>query len=98
MTTNSKKEIEKFSSLAQEWWDPEGNFKPLHLFNPVRIEFIKKKLISHFKLDPNSKKPLQKLLEKRGAKVSPEVMFGVVVLIVYAPVFMTAINERKKIS
>jgi len=42
------------------------------------------------------KKPLQKLLEKRGAKVSPEVMFGVVVLIVYAPVFMTAINERKK--
>ena len=42
------------------------------------------------------KKPLQKLLEKRGAKVSPEVMFGVVVLIVYAPVFMTAINERRK--
>tara|TARA_R100000664_G_scaffold34163_1_gene54526 strand:- start:875 stop:1747 length:873 start_codon:yes stop_codon:yes gene_type:complete len=42
------------------------------------------------------KKPLQKLLEKRGAKVSPEVMFGVVVLIVYAPVFMTAINERRR--
>ena len=42
------------------------------------------------------KKPLQKLLEKRGAKVSPEVMFGVVVLIVYAPTFMTAINERRR--
>ena len=42
------------------------------------------------------KKPLEALLRKRGAKVSPEIMFGVVVLIVYAPVFMTAINERKK--
>lgn len=42
------------------------------------------------------KKPLEALLRKRGAKVSPEIMFGVVVLIVYAPVFMTAINERKR--
>ena len=57
--------------------------------NPEKYE------VSEYKKN-KIKKPLQKLLEKRGAKVSPEVMFGVVVLIVYAPTFMTAINERRK--
>ena len=61
MTTISKTEIEKFSRLSQEWWNPNGKFKPLHLFNPVRIEFIKNKLISHFKLNPDSEEPLKKL-------------------------------------
>ena len=61
MTTVIKTEIEKFSKIAEEWWNPNGKFKPLHLFNSARIEFIKKKLITHFKLDPNSKKPLKKL-------------------------------------
>ena len=61
MTTVDKKEIEKFSKLAKDWWNPNGKFKPLHLFNPVRIEFIKNKLISHFKLNANSLKPLEKL-------------------------------------
>ena len=61
MTTVNKKEIEKFSKLAKDWWNPNGKFKPLHLFNPVRIAFIKKKLISHFRLDPNSSKPLKEL-------------------------------------
>ena len=61
MTTVDKIEIEKFSNMAKDWWNPNGKFKPLHLFNPVRIKFIREKLISHFKLDPNSKKPLQKL-------------------------------------
>ena len=42
------------------------------------------------------KKPLELLLRKRGAKVSPEVMFGVVLLVVYAPTIITAINERKE--
>ena len=36
--TINKEEIEKFSSLADEWWDPEGKFKPLHKLNPIRIE------------------------------------------------------------
>ena len=40
MTTINKKEIEKFSKLANDWWNPIGKFKPLHLFNPVRIKFI----------------------------------------------------------
>ena len=61
MTTVDKIEIEKFSKLAKDWWNPNGKFKPLHLFNPTRIKFIKEKLISHFKLDPNSEKPLKKL-------------------------------------
>ena len=61
MTTVDKKEIEKFSKMAHEWWDPNGKFKPLHLFNPVRIEFIKKKLISYFNLNLDDKEPLKNL-------------------------------------
>jgi len=61
LSTVDKKEIEKFSKLAKEWWNPQGKFKPLHLFNPTRIKFIKQKLIDHFKLDPNSERPLEKL-------------------------------------
>ena len=47
--------------MAKDWWNPDGKFKPLHLFNPARIASIKKKLISHFGLDTNSSKPLKKL-------------------------------------
>ena len=61
MTTIDKIEIEKFSKLAKDWWNPNGKFKPLHQFNPTRIEFIKEKLIYHFKRDKNSKKPLEEL-------------------------------------
>ena len=61
MTTIDKKEIEKFSQMASDWWNPNGKFKPLHLFNPVRIKFIKEKLISHFKINPNEEKPLKGL-------------------------------------
>ena len=45
MTTVDKIEIEKFSRMAQDWWNPNGKFKPLHLFNPPRISFIRDKLI-----------------------------------------------------
>ena len=63
MKTNTinKKEIEKFSRIAEEWWDPEGKFKPLHKFNPVRISYIKDKVISSLKLKNKSNKPLQKV-------------------------------------
>ena len=40
-TTINKEEIDKFSKIAEEWWDPEGKFKPLHIFNPLRIKYIK---------------------------------------------------------
>tara|TARA_B100000686_G_scaffold323306_1_gene377928 strand:- start:59 stop:742 length:684 start_codon:yes stop_codon:yes gene_type:complete len=47
--------------MAKDWWNPYGKFKPLHIFNPTRIAFIREKLISHFRLDANSSKPLKKL-------------------------------------
>ena len=46
--TINKKEIDKFSKLADEWWDPEGKFKPLHNFNPVRLKYIKDTIIEKF--------------------------------------------------
>ena len=61
MSTVDKIEIEKFSKLANEWWNPNGKFKPLHLFNPVRIEFIKEKLISYFGLNSSKEEPLKKI-------------------------------------
>jgi len=56
LTTVDKIEIEKFSKMAKDWWNPNGKFKPLHLLNPTRIKFIKDKLISHFALNPNIEK------------------------------------------
>ena len=61
MSTIDKTEIEKFSKLAKDWWNPQGKFRPLHLFNPARIKFIKEKLIYHFKINSNSETPLDKL-------------------------------------
>ena len=58
--TINKKEIEKFSKIAEEWWNPEGKFKPLHKFNPIRISYIKKNIIKTFKLDHN-KVPLKNI-------------------------------------
>jgi 2-polyprenyl-6-hydroxyphenyl methylase/3-demethylubiquinone-9 3-methyltransferase len=49
-TTINKEEIQKFSRLADEWWDVNGKFKPLHMFNPIRIEYITEKIKIHFKL------------------------------------------------
>ena len=56
-STINKKEIEKFSKIAEEWWNPDGNFKPLHKFNPIRIEYIKNNIIETLKLS-NKQKPL----------------------------------------
>ena len=61
MNTVDKKEIEKFSRLAKDWWNPNGKFKPLHVWNPARINFIKKKLIKHFNIDPKNSLPLKNI-------------------------------------
>ena len=58
--TINKKEIEKFSKIAEEWWDPNGKFKPLHKFNPIRISYIKENIINSFNIT-NKKKPLNKV-------------------------------------
>ncbi len=58
-TTINKEEIQKFSRLADEWWDVNGKFKPLHMFNPVRIDYIMENIKKHF----NIKKDKANLLE-----------------------------------
>ena len=62
MKTNTinKEEIEKFSKIADEWWDPDGKFKPLHKFNPIRITYIRDSIINIFKIK-NKEKPLKSL-------------------------------------
>ncbi len=60
MRSVNKKEIEKFSKMANEWWDPNGKFKPLHKFNPIRIKYIKENIINNFNLE-NKEKPLKKI-------------------------------------
>ena len=56
--TINKEEIEKFSKIADEWWNPEGKFKPLHKFNPIRISYLKENIMETFKLN-NKKNPLK---------------------------------------
>jgi 2-polyprenyl-6-hydroxyphenyl methylase/3-demethylubiquinone-9 3-methyltransferase len=58
--TINKEEIEKFSRIAEEWWNPLGKFKPLHKFNPIRISYIKDNIINSFKLK-KQEKPLKNL-------------------------------------
>jgi 2-polyprenyl-6-hydroxyphenyl methylase/3-demethylubiquinone-9 3-methyltransferase len=58
--TINKKEIEKFSKIAEEWWNPNGKFKPLHKFNPIRISYIKENIIKTFKLN-QKKSPLKNI-------------------------------------
>ncbi len=58
--TINKQEIAKFSKIATEWWNPEGKFKPLHKFNPIRIKYIKDNVIKNFKLN-STIKPLKKI-------------------------------------
>src|SRR6056300_1006545 len=60
MSSVNKKEIEKFSQMAAEWWDPSGKFKPLHKFNRIRIKYIKENIINSFKLKAKQR-PLNKI-------------------------------------
>ena len=62
INTINKEEIEKFSKIAEEWWDPTGKFKPLHKFNPIRISYIKENILNTFNL-----KNKEKILE--GIKI-----------------------------
>jgi len=54
-------EIARFSALADEWWDPGGSFRPLHKFNPVRLEFVRDRLAAHHGRDPLAPNPLSGL-------------------------------------
>jgi len=61
MSTINKEEIQKFSELAEEWWDVNGKFKPLHMFNPIRIEYIIEELSKHFKINQKKEDFLKNL-------------------------------------
>ncbi len=54
-----ERELASFRAGAQQWWDPEGSFKPLHALQPVRIRFIRDHLVTHFGRDGRSLKPLE---------------------------------------
>ncbi|QDZ01514.1 bifunctional 2-polyprenyl-6-hydroxyphenol methylase/3-demethylubiquinol 3-O-methyltransferase UbiG [Nitratireductor mangrovi] len=60
-TTIDAREIEHFSALAAEWWDPKGKFRPLHKFNPVRLAYIRDQVANRFGRDPRSSRPFQGL-------------------------------------
>lgn len=60
-TTIDQDEIDRFSRLASEWWNPDGKFRPLHKFNPVRLTYIRDQVALHFGRDPRSDKPLEGL-------------------------------------
>ena len=60
-TTIDSNELAKFTAMAEDWWNPQGQFKPLHKFNPTRLAYIRDKLCAHFDRDPHAEKPLQGL-------------------------------------
>ena len=59
--TDDQREINKFSEMASEWWDPNGKFAPLHKFNPVRQEYLVDKIKNHFTILPNGSYPFKNL-------------------------------------
>ena len=60
-STINKEEIQKFSDIADEWWDVKGKFKPLHMFNPIRIEYITQMIKKYFKISDKKINPLNEL-------------------------------------
>ena len=60
-STIDQAEVDRFSAMASEWWDPTGKFRPLHKFNPVRLTYIRDQVCAHFGRDPKSPQPLSGL-------------------------------------
>ena len=60
-STIDQAEVDRFSTMAAEWWDPTGKFKPLHKFNPVRLQYIRDRTCRQFDRDPKSHRPLDGL-------------------------------------
>ena len=54
-------EVERFSALAETWWDPRGSMAPLHRLNPVRLGFLRETLTTHFGRDAKSLHPFDGL-------------------------------------
>ena len=54
-------EIAKFEAMAAEWWDPNGKFKPLHMLNPCRLDYITRQIAGEFGRDLTSQTPFEGL-------------------------------------
>lgn len=54
-------DVARFSRIAAEWWDPKGKFAPLHVFNPVRLAFIRDEALGHFGRDETARRPFEGL-------------------------------------
>ena len=60
-TTIDDAEVERFSAMAAEWWNPNGKFRPLHKFNPIRLAYIRDQVATRFGRDPNAARPFEGL-------------------------------------
>ncbi len=60
-STIDEEQVARFSAMADEWWDPLGKFRPLHKFNPVRLEYVREKVCGHFERDPLKPNPFKDL-------------------------------------
>ncbi|WP_142850735.1 bifunctional 2-polyprenyl-6-hydroxyphenol methylase/3-demethylubiquinol 3-O-methyltransferase UbiG [Telmatospirillum sp. J64-1] len=60
-STAAPEEIAHFAAIAEQWWDPTGDFKPLHKFNPARLAFLRDRLAAHFGRDPKAERPFEGL-------------------------------------
>ena len=60
-STIDRGEVERFAALAAEWWNPNGKFKPLHKFNPIRLAYIRDHVANRFGRDPNAARPFEGL-------------------------------------
>ncbi len=60
-TSIDRAEVDRFSAMAAEWWDPAGKFRPLHKFNPVRVAYIRDLVCAQFGRDPRAHRPLEGL-------------------------------------
>ncbi len=61
ISTASPEEVARFTAMAEAWWDPTGKFKTLHMFNPVRLDFLRQRLAAHFGRDPEAERPFEGL-------------------------------------
>jgi 2-polyprenyl-6-hydroxyphenyl methylase/3-demethylubiquinone-9 3-methyltransferase len=50
-------EVAKFEAMAAEWWDPNGKFKPLHMLNPCRLDYVVNQIAAEFGRDPKARLP-----------------------------------------
>ena len=61
LNTVDPAEVAKFEAMAAEWWDPKGKFKPLHMLNPCRLDYITRQIAAEFNRDLSQDKPFEGL-------------------------------------